>query len=321
MALYRKPFSFKVGNYTIPLNSGSYAGSYMRNMYRQGTKFARSVIRNKNRRSGRGIETTAQRDYKVQYVRKRAPKKVRRIAKKAYKRFIRQSLKLVGSNTIVKNDAVENVVGTGSSQSYVAVTVAGTNGTNAAGMCGNNDLNAIASADTRFSTSGKMLLKTAYMDITARNTGQTNLEVDCYELAYSDLTKETGPFALISSAQTTTPAIGALTSIALTNRGVQLFDFPALFKFGVKIIKKTKVFLPIGQTFTYNLSQNKPTWISMANDLTDNQGYVKKGLTKTVVFVFKPTITESGGQLYVGATRKYFYKIFEDDSDRDGLLP
>lgn len=294
---------------------------------RLGTQFAArkagSYVRTKLTSNPSGVQTTSQYDFKRQYKYKRAPARIRRRAKKAYRRFVKQSLKLVGTNTVVKNDSNVTVTSALIKQNYTAVHCGGTNG---GGDFGGSDLNTILSSDTRINpSSGKVLLQNSSVDITMRNTSDAvtgaPLEVDVYEVAYWDSIKPNTFAALVTAVQTDTPAIGSLSSLLLTDRGTQLFDFPAFAKKGLKIYKKTKVFLPIGNTATYRMSLRKNMWINATNDIIDSTGYVKRGYTKSLIFVFKPVVGSSDTcSLAIGNTRKYVYKIFEDDADRDGLL-
>lgn len=80
--------------------------------------------------------------------------------------------------------------------------------------------------------------------------------------------------------------------------------------------------MPAGNTATYQMRNTKPTWLTGANDLLDNTGFVKRGYTKSLCFIFKPVVntTDQIATLQVGVTRKYLYKIFEDDADKDLYL-
>jgi len=269
-----------------------------------------------------GVQTSRDKDFRMQYRKRRLPYRKRRRIRRAYRSFFRKSMKLVGSNVVIRNDSIGFGV-TQPSQNWLAVHLGATNGSNT-NEKGVNDINNIVSSDTRIGQSGKILIKSMNLDATARNTGEIPLEIDIYEINYWDTTKEKSYAGIQSSAQNGTPAIGSLTSLTLLQRGVQVFDFPELPKKGVSIYKKTKVFLPPGETTTYRLSNRKPKWINVTNDIVDNDGYVKPYCTRTLLFVYKLTVgeaPEATSTLEVGSTRRYLYKIFEDDADRDGTLP
>lgn len=308
----------------------NYNSMFNNTMFSQGINYAvkrakiagRSYTNTMTRNKTRGVVTTAQRDYKLQYLRKRAPRKVRIRAKKYYRKFIKNSLKLVGTNTVVFNDSTQGTTSALLTQGYLIMNVGGTNGTNLSYDEGNNDLNTLVSNDTRISSSGKIMLKSSSADYTIRNISDiTPIEVDLYELEYWDNTKEANFVALYNSSITNTPAIGGASSLTLNQRGVQLFDFPEIMKRGVRILKKTKVFLPVGNTATYRMKLKNNVWITVGNDISDNTGYVKRNFTKTLLAVWKPVVGGSEvSTLTIGCTRRYVYKIYEDDRDADGLL-
>lgn len=308
----------------------NYDSMFNNTMFSQGVNYAvkraktagRSFTKTMTRNKTRGVVTTSQRDYKLQYLRKRAPRKVRIRAKKYYKKFIRNSLKLVGTNTVVFNDSLSAQTSALIPQGYMIFNVGTTNGTNLSYEEGNADLNTLISNDTRISSSGKILLKSTSADYTLRNTSvEAPIECDVYEIEYWDNTKENNFASIYNSSITSTPAIGTATSLALNQRGVQLFDFPEIMKRGVRVLKKTKVFLPNGQTATYRLKCKSNVWISTGNDITDNSGFVKRNFTKTLLVVWKPVVgSEPDSGMIIGCTRRYVYKIFEDDRDADALL-
>lgn len=288
-------------------------------LYKAGRGLYNTMTKTRQRNSN--IVTTAQHDYQTQYRKKSLPRKLKRRYRRAMKSFVSKSLRLVGSNTVVKNQSTSVVTSALIPQTFVAIHLGACNGT-AVGEPGLGDINNIVSSDTRVSSSGKLLIKTANMDCTMRNTGNNPIEVDVYHVVYTDATKETSWFAQYNNAATNTPPIGSLTSLTLNQRGVQLFDFPDLFKRGQKILKKTKVFLPVGNTATYRLKLRANQWITPANELQDNFGFYKPYYTQTLVFVVKPTVgSDDTSTFVVGCTRKYLYKIFEDDRDADGILP
>lgn len=268
-----------------------------------------------------GIVTTGQHDYQRQYKYRKAPRRMRRRAKRMYRNFIKSSLKLVGTNTVIKNASFSVTTSTLLPQQWSTCHLGGMTGVENGG----NDINSLVSSDTRISTSGKVLITNGNLDVTMRNTtadGNVSLEVDVYEIGYRNQTKRTSFGSLMSDAWGETPAVGSLTSFTINDRGTQLFDFPELFKKGVKIFKKTKVFLPAANTATYRLKLRRNQWINPSEDIVDNVGFVKAYYTRSLVFVFKPVVgTGDVGTLSVGCTRKYTYKIFEDDTDRDGILP
>lgn len=306
-------------------SSSRYGGTkriltYMADAAAQTLPYAYNYFTGTDTKSG-GVVTTGQHDYQRQYRYKKASRRVRRRARRTYKRFVKNSLKLVGSNTVIKNQSTTTTTSATTPQAMTVVHVGGLTGTE----FGGNDINSIVSNDARVSTSGKVLIQNGNLDITMRNNSadsNVSLEVDVYELVYNNQTKKPSFGSLLSDAWTETPAIGSMTSFTINDRGTQLFDFPLMSKKGVKIIKKTKVFLPAGNTATYRLKLKRNQWINPSEDLIDNVGYIKPYYTRSVAIVFKPVVgTGDVSSLIVGNTRKYIYKIFEDDTSRDAILP
>lgn len=274
------------------------------------------------RNSNDQVQTTNQFDTKVQYKKRRVSRRKYKRAKRSFRAYVRNSLRCLGTNTVVKNDSATVSTTQLVPQTWTIVHLGATNGTSTAEP-GLGDINSLVSSDTRIGSSGKLLIKTSNLDVTFRNVSTANAaEVDIYHLTYWDETKETSFNGIQTAAVNNTPAIGSLTGLTLLQRGVQLFDIPEIFKKGVKCLKKTKVQLPAGNTATYRLKNNY-RWISPANDIQDSTGYVKPKYTQSLLFVVKSTVgtADQAVTLTVGATRKYMYKIYEDDQDRDGLLP
>lgn len=279
-----------------------------------------------SRRKGRrtGVVTTAQRDFVNQYVRKRAPLRVRRRARRSFRIFQKNSLRLVGTNTFVKNSQVNMNTATAYPQVYGIVSLGALNGTNAGAETGAGDINDLFSNDTRISTgSGKVLIKNMACDVTLYNggAGETKpIEVDVYILQYRNGTKRLRLSQMIADAEGITGQIGPAAGITMINRGVQLFDLPALMKMGIQVLRKTKIFLPVGNTATFRFASNRSRWLSTAEDIQDNIGFVKPGFTQSMVIAFKNVIgTGDTSYLTMGCTRRYVYKVFEDDQDKDGI--
>lgn len=313
---FNRPFNFSGS--PIPFKLYSSAVKKPRNWSPRGLKLDKKPV------VASGVLTTQNYDKRVMYRKRRAPLRIRRRAKKAYRRFVRQSLKLVGTNTVVFNSSVSSSTNnTTAPQNMLVVNVAGTNG-NGSLELGSGDINSLVSNDARIASSGKVLMKTAMADMTIRNlSASVACEVDVYEISYRDTTKFLTFRQMVDSATGNTPNINTSgNGLNIVTRGVQLFDIPELFKYGITVLKKTKVFLPAGNTATYSLHNRKPQWFSTANDLIDNNGFVKRGYTRTIACVYKPVVNTTNDvvSLGIGVTRKYMYKIFEDDRDADQQL-
>jgi hypothetical protein len=193
-----------------------------------------------------GVGTTANYDKRVMYKRKRAPAKYRKRARKAYRRFVKQSLKLVGSNTVVFNTnttaSTNNIT---SPQNMIACHLSGTNAP-VGGEIGSNDINNIFSNDTRIATSGKVMFKTALMDLTVRNSGTFALECDIYELSYKDNTKQNGLRLMVDQAATDTPTISGLPVSILLLVVYNYLIFLLFLNMVLLLIKKRRSFCLLG---------------------------------------------------------------------------
>lgn len=283
-----------------------------------------------NTRSGVGI--TSQHDVRRQYRYKRMPRRKRRI----WKRFLRKSraalLKSVGTRTVLRNGLISNSTDPTHPQQFLACHLYGMNGTDTNYEIGSSDISDLLTNDVSVSQSGKIHFDTGIMDITFRNvpplgelTSTRSMEVDVYDLIYRDETKFENLSNMIADAVTNTPPITAGTGIDIYTRGATLFDLPYLIKIGkIKILKKVKVFLPIGNTFTYQV-RNPKNWVLNTADWNDTPGLIEPRHTRTVFAIFKPVVSAGGEnpevvRLDAGVTRKYKYKIIESDGDYDNVI-
>lgn len=275
-----------------------------------------------SKNSTSGVQFTNQKDSKVQYKKKSRSRKSKKRWRKFSKKVRAVSMKLVGTNTHLKNGLVGRSGGV-SGQAWMALHLYGFKGTeplSPGGELGVGDIESINNADSRINDASKIVFSSAVLDATLRNSGTVDLEVDIYELSYRDRVSDNNMYYLIGKAQNNTPVIpGSLSQITLNSRGATLFDLPMAIKYGkIKIWKKTKVFLPQGETTNYQIRDPRNHVYDMAN-LADDNGYVEPGMTKTLLVVYKNVAGTSidGTDLQIGCTRKYAYKIFEDSTDYD----
>lgn len=297
--------------------------------YNQGLPMSYTTVTRSNKRSG--VDVTSQRDAKMQYRFKRAPRKVRRRMRRAGRKFKAQLLKNIGSNIAVKNEEMTiNVSGAG--QGYGAVHLYGTSGIDIGSIeRGGADLNDIFSSDTRVATGeSKLLFTTGILDVTlyANTLLEENptdkMELDVYEVQYSDETKDTSFIGAMNTARPRIEVIpGFLNELNITTRGVSLFDFPGLTEqLGMRIVKKTKIFLSPGNFATYQIRDRKNYYVTK-QDITDSVGFIKPYCTKGLVFVLKPVTgdAQQDVSLNVGITRRYNYKVVDGFKKYDGLIP
>lgn len=260
------------------------------------------------------------------------PRRKRRYWKKFLLKSRAALLKSVGTRTVLRNSVISKSTDATYPQGVLTCHLYGMNGTNTASEVGCADIGDLLVNDTSIGSSGKVHFDTGVMDITFRNvppgaeeTSQRSMEVDVYDLIFRDETKFENFESMISDAQTNTPVIGGATGISINTRGATLFDLPHLIKLGkIKILKKVKVFLPMGNTFTYQV-RNPRNWVLNAADWNDTAGLIEPRHTRTVVAVFKAVVSAGGAnpaavQLDAGVTRKYKYKVIEDDGDYDNVI-
>jgi len=275
-----------------------------------------------------GVVTTGQRDYKRQYTKKRMPRYKRR----RWAKFTKQ-VKAVLSKTLATQTVLFNATITGSTsvtfpQNFLAAHLYGANGTSNSVETGNSDLASLFSNASAASVSNKKLMfKSGVIDLTMTNSSAAtdtvvpSLEVDVYEVVYADEISNNNFLDMITTSQNETSVIGA-TSIQYNRRGVTLFDFPLLLAKGrMKVLKKTKFFIPADDTATYQVRDPKNYTID--GSLNDNQGYVMPYKTKSIVMMFKPVVNRVDAvisSLKVGVTRKYSYVINEKETVASGVL-
>lgn len=331
--------------------TGLSGGMGIRSALRGGFGMTGTGSRNRTT-SGRGI--TNEYDRKLIYKRRRMPRRRKKLWKKFVSRVHAASEKDLGSRTILRNERFDEAYSyTGASTgSQGLVNVALYPCRSAATKTYLDDLNQIfinelASVPVIGST-GKLVFKSAILDMTVCNTSAlditdpqnpapASLEVDVYEIgagrrfdknayipANADLLN------IFGEANIDTPPVSVGNQqIALSTRGATPWDLPsALSEYRIKIYKKTKFFLSAGQTFTYQMRDPKRHVIDLQRINSSNPTANLPGLTRWLLLIFKPTPctrTDSDTnpdiiRLSVGVTRKYLYKVVQQNEDRDARL-
>lgn len=268
------------------------------------------------KRSSSGVVTSNQYDVKRQYKYKRMPKYKRRKWKRIVKTSSAVTLSLLGSRTQLRNSQLSQSVPT-TNQTVFRMHLYGRAGTDVAGIeAGANDLANLMSTDNQINTNRawKAHFVSAVMDLTIRSVDNAGMEVDLYEIGYFDTTKAVNFGDMYQIAFDTTENTNGVDAnrITWTSRGATLFDIPCLGQAGVKIYKKTKVFLGPGQTTTYQIRDPKHH-IFTSEDFRDDEGFVKRGMTRTLIVIAKQLPgAAAAGNLAIGVTRKYMYKLMEN---------
>lgn len=296
----------------------------------------RSYTRTRRGARGRyGAGVTNQYDRTNVYRKRRMP----RFKRKRWTRFIRKvkaaENTTLGTRTRVFNSQITfNTVGSAAKQIFKSVALY------PCSLVGNNDdLLRIMEDDGDIANTGKIQMISGVMDMTLVNISKDaegndmGIELDVYmctarkRLQYtkaSGLTTFSTLEDALEDGQNTAGILGA-ARCQTTDRGATPFDMTAgLSAFGVKILSKKKYFLPKGNQMTYQIRDPKNYQIGK-NDVRDIKGQNKPGVTKFLLLVAKGLPGAVDGQNYrceikIGLTRKYAYKINEEDEDKNGLV-
>lgn len=266
-----------------------------------------------------------QKDVRTQYTKRSQPKWKRRRWGKFVKKVHAATESEQGTISVVRNATL--VTTTAAGQQYQTPVLYGINGGNFVSSSGNDDVQTVKASDDRILTTSKVKFTAGVMDITMRNLppevgSGADMELDIYEVLYTSETKKNNCHEIIEQAQTTTttttPASGTNAALTLLQRGATPFEFPLAIKNGgIRIIKKTKIFLPVGDTTTYQVRDPKTHFMS-SNEFEDTTGFIKPWVTRGIIAVFKPVVgaTEEV-TLASGVTRIYRYKIVQDNKTFD----
>lgn len=285
------------------------------------SRFAGSYLQYRLSNQGSsGVTITKNYDVKRQYRYKRMPRYKKRRWIKFTKKVRAVIDKSIATSTQIYNSTVTTAEIT-TAQDYVCSWMFGKNGAFGAKENGNTDLGQLV-ADYAPTTNQnfKFAVSSAVLDCTLKNTGTTDLEVDVYDVVLRNDCREADFGAVHGTALTQTPSVAARPKISITTRGMTLFDMPNMIRYGgIKILKKTKLFLPSTNTATYQIRDPR-TYVF--NSLDIRQGgtlgsgsFIEPGKTRGLVFISKNTVGQNaGGYLSVGFTRKYALKIFEDST-------
>lgn len=275
--------------------------------------------------SGTSNYTTTQKDSRLQYRHKRAPKKKRR----SWGKFVRKVQAVAeseqGTNTIMRNTTKSFVVGalpSFTSQNYFTTCLYGWKGTDANEQ-GTQDMYSLMDADDRIdiTKTQKVKMVNGVMDITITNTGETAIELDIYRVRYTRKSNNTSSITTVmnqSYLQQITPTAnvgpGANNGLDIQDRGATLFDVPLFSReVGLKINSKQKFFLPAGDSVTYQIRDPKTHYFQSGDYISENNNFVWPWKTQGIVGIFKTCAgLDINGSVAVGCTRTYKYKILSN---------
>lgn len=312
----------------------------------------RYLRRNKKRMSsGRGV--TNQYDRSSVYRKKRMPYKKRKRWGSFCKKVKAAENHSLGTRTRVYNKRLnyETQPYTGGPQTvtpnqiFKSLTLYGCNDfSGSAGEDVRRDLENILATDGEISKSGKIQMISGIFDMTLVNKSndalgqEMGIELDVYlitagkQFRFKDTTgvlKQGSLEDVLQESSKVMSPVGSSSTYNTTDVGTTPFDFTsALSNFKIKVLKKTKYFLPYGHQMTYQIRDPKNRSF-MKDSVLDMQGSNYPGVTKHLLLVAKGlpgsvTTNETGDNLYqlelaIGLTRKYAYKVNEDDEDRAGI--
>lgn len=289
--------------------------------------------------SGQGV--TDHYDRKLIYRKKNMPRRRKRRWIKYIKKVDAASEKDLGTRTVVFNDKFYwDLIGTDNDGLQIRAQIA-------LYPCKSTvphltDVSKMLT-DPSLSTTSKVIMKSAVLDITGVNNSYTKasdnaasvpwtVELDCYEISCSqDFESQIGNFNLVDAfvegaTDTASIAIPGSTGLTLSNRGVSPWDLPsALSEFGIKIWKKTKYELGPGKSFTYQVRDSRRRVLDKAK-YEDYKATNIPGYTRWLLMIIKLVPGYPSGSIYnycrvdFGITRKYSYKVKEQSGDADALL-
>lgn len=307
--------------------------------YRQSTFTAN---RNKKRAHG-GYGITVQHDSRRIYKKRNMPRR----KKKIWKKFVRKvnfiAEKELGTRTVLFNTLIDMTDTVPNNQSVMTLALYPLKSTSTH----LNDLNGIgafenagdptAAAGGTVDRTSHIMFQSAVLDLTIRNTcyknvgvvpekfpaAEAQLELDIYEIyCRNDFTTSGANYdslALgIQNEMNQEKRIGGGgVQVNINLRGVTPFDCPtALSRLGMKVLKKTKYFIPNQNTITYQIRDPKRR-SCLIRELIDETGCNKPKWTRFLLVIYKlvPELTKGttdgtyGEQIQVGLTRKYMYKV------------
>lgn len=277
--------------------------------------------------SGNGV--TSQFDRTLQYRRKSAPKRIKRRARKQRRTHEWNLIKDLGSQTFVRNSTLQGGWAAGVTTQYaVNCCIYGMRGAatdvNNAGFTDVFDICAADANVNSASNNQKLLFSTAILDVTYTNASDAGFvqEVDVYEIIFTGRNSGGSVLQDYNEAFTDTPkhAVGGATITSFSPRGVTPFECPLASARGYKVLKKTKYFVAPGNCFTYRIKDKRNKWLHMTDLRNDSSAFEGQWRYKTrnLLFISKPiagTDVALAGEFFIGCTRKYMYKVIQDNKD------
>lgn len=262
---------------------------------------------------------TGHHDSRGVYRYKRMPRKKKKAWKKFSSKVNAVVSKSLGQRHVVLNDST-TATAVANTQYFAAIELYGVEGT---ASFGTDDMDRINAADSLITTQCKTMFRSGVLDITFANTGGVTIELDLYKFEYRRTANFDNIVGLTTSLMANSPDIGA-TGLSMTTVGTTPWQCPSLGRY-VKILKKTKFFVPVGGQTTYqHRDPRNHVWNSVESDVRNGVGIRRANFTQGVMIVAKgiPTAAAGAGaiSLSFGATRTYNYCINAYQQAADGLV-
>jgi len=304
-------------------------------------RYARSGAGSRTRTSQNstsGVGVTTDRDFRRVYRKRRMPAWKRRNWKRFTRKVEAVAERKKGTASIVFNTVKREAITDGLQRMY-GITLFGYRGTAVLGPDAyDRDLYEISlstkpgdgASVTSFNR--KIHFRSAVLDITFRNVHTTNaVELDLYEWECRKDCPFNRLIDLITNAQSdplalTMTGVGGLTH---DDVGVTPFQIPAALKY-ISILKKTKVFIPISGTATYQIRKAKNRWWSTTEIDDKPNHFAKRGWTVGIWMVQKGVPGMVGvtpnralsSDVVASITRTYCLKTIDNQEvDTSGYVP
>lgn len=295
---------------------------YFRKKYN--LKTSANEVMAKSRRNIFAPGVTNQYDVKTIYRKRRMPRRKRRQWVKAVKKHRAIALKSVGTRTAIKNGTIGGAF-QGDAQYIVSAALYGLYGINDWGVNqGYRDMYDILNGDTTGDVDAmneKCLFTSGVMDLTFNNIGDTKLEVDIYHIRVGDSTVSERLDATYGTALANTDN-NSSTPVTTQTRGWTPFEATVASSRGVRVYKKIKHFVGVGEVFTHQIRDSKNHMMNGSklwnNSVIDQGLYNWVGKSQYLFFIVKAvpgTDAEAQSNFRVGVTRVYKWKVFEDNQD------
>lgn len=208
-----------------------------------------------------------------------------------------------------------------------------------------NEGNPTAAAGATIDKNSKIMFHSSVMDMTIRNTSelqtaagiyaldaQAAIELDVYDIILGENTQDSvdtyTSLSELLNGNDDKEIGGTGTGIEIQDRGATPFELPSnIGRFKLKVLQKTKYFVPNGQTITLQ-ERNPKRKVIRYGELETNDGFNKRGWTRFKFLIYKavPGVTVGTAvgtfrmSITVGLTRKYMYKVEGFNEPRERLL-